>query len=30
MSKMRKKEHDLQSKIEEERNQPKSMVFLIS
>ena len=29
MSKMRKKEHDLQSKIEEERNQPKSK-FLYS
>jgi hypothetical protein len=28
MSKMRKKEHDLQSKIEEERNQPKSMCFI--
>lgn len=28
MSKMRKKEHDLQSKIEEERNQPKSKIFI--
>ena len=28
MNKMRKKEHDLQSKIEEERNMPKSMFSL--